>query len=93
MSSRCQSQVLLFVQCVEGMGLWDQIYKVSMQSGLMRYSSDPKMVFVWSILIWDCWSLMSKNTYFNLILKMISSLVDRLLWLDELGIINYVLGK
>ena len=36
---------------------------------------------------------MSKNTYFNLILKMISSLVDRLLWLDELGIINYVLGK
>lgn len=75
------------------MGLWDQIYKVSMQSGLIRYSSDPKMVFVWSILIWDCWSLMSKNTYFNLILKMISSLVDRLLWLDELGIINYVLGK
>lgn len=75
------------------MGLWDQIDKVSMQSGLIRYSSDPKMVFVWSILIWDCWSLMSKNTYFNLILKMISSLVDRLLWLDELGIINYVLGK
>ena len=75
------------------MGLWDQIDKVSMQSGLIRYSSDPKMVFVWSILLWDCWSLMSKNTYFNLILKMISSLVDRLLWLDELGIINYVLGK
>ena len=93
MSSRRQSQVLLYVQCVEGMVLWDQIYKVSMQSGLIRYSSDPKMVFVWSILIWDCWSLMSKNTYFNLILKMISSLVDRLLWLDELGIINYVLGK
>ena len=45
MSSRCQSQVLLFVQCVEGMGLWDQIDKVSMQSGLIRYSSDPKMVF------------------------------------------------
>ena len=93
MSSRRQSQVLLFVQCVEGMVLWDQIYKVSMQSGHIRYSSDPKMVFVWFILIWDCWSLMSKNTYFNLILKMISSLVDRLLWLDELGIINYLLGK